>query len=73
MLANIQGDLKVTINSLGRAGDEVSNLADRVNTAIGDKTEPGRVPRLLDKMELALDELLALDAIRSTTSSPIPS
>lgn len=56
MLANIQGDLKVTINSLGRAGDEVANLADRVNTAIGDKAQPGRVPRLLDKMETSLDE-----------------
>src|SRR5262249_39864577 len=56
MLANIQGDLKVTINSLGRAGDEVANLADRVNSAIGDKSQPGRVPRLLDKMEVSLDE-----------------
>jgi phospholipid/cholesterol/gamma-HCH transport system substrate-binding protein len=56
MLANIQGDLKVTINSLGRAGDEVSNLADRVNKAFGDKTEQGRASRLLDKMELALDD-----------------
>jgi phospholipid/cholesterol/gamma-HCH transport system substrate-binding protein len=55
MLASIQGDLKVTINSLGRAGDEVSNLADRVNRAFGDKTEQGRAARLLDKMELALD------------------
>jgi phospholipid/cholesterol/gamma-HCH transport system substrate-binding protein len=55
MLANIQGDLKITIKSLGRAGDEVSNLADRVNTAFGDKTEQGRASRLLDKMELALD------------------
>jgi phospholipid/cholesterol/gamma-HCH transport system substrate-binding protein len=57
MLANIQGDLKVTINSLGRAGDEVANLADRVNTAFGDKSQPGRVPRLLDKSEAALDDV----------------
>jgi phospholipid/cholesterol/gamma-HCH transport system substrate-binding protein len=57
MLANIQGDLKVTINSLGRAGDEVAGLADRVNTAFGDnKTEQGRVPRLLDKMEVSIED-----------------
>jgi phospholipid/cholesterol/gamma-HCH transport system substrate-binding protein len=56
MLSNIQGDLKVTINSLGRAGDEVSNLAERVNTAFGNKNEEGRAGRLLDKMETALDD-----------------
>ena len=63
MLANIQGDLKVTINSLGRAGDEVAELADRVDRPFGDKTQPGRVPRLLDKMEVSLDEFSRCDAL----------
>lgn len=56
MLTNIQGDLKVTIESLGRAGNEVANLAKRVDTAFGSETDPGRVPRLLDATENAIKQ-----------------
>ena len=53
----LKGDLQNTIESLGRAGDGVSNLADRVNRAFGDETERGRVDRLLDTTERAMSEL----------------
>ena len=55
-ITDLQGDLKRMINSLSQAGDEISRLADRVNQAIGDETEPGRVSRLLDKLEIAMDK-----------------
>lgn len=56
MLTNIQGDLKVTIESLGRAGNEVANLAKRIDTAFGTDSDPGRVPRLLDSTENAINQ-----------------
>lgn len=54
MFANMQGDLQTTIKSLGVAGDEVANLARRVDDAFGDQTEQGRVKRLLDTTEVAM-------------------
>ncbi len=56
MLTSIQGDLKITIESLGRAGNEVANLAKRVDTAFGTESDPGRVPRLLDATENAINQ-----------------
>ncbi len=55
VLTNMQGDLSQTVNSLGRAGDEVAALAERVNRAFGTEEDTGRVARFMDKMELALD------------------
>lgn len=54
---DLKGELQRTIDSLGRAGDEVAKLASRVNTAFGDETESGRVDRLLDTTERAMREL----------------
>jgi phospholipid/cholesterol/gamma-HCH transport system substrate-binding protein len=56
MLANIQGDLQVTIQALGEAGSEVAKLARRVDEAFGSDTEEGRVKRLLDTTELAMQQ-----------------
>ncbi len=56
MLANIQGDLQVTIKSLGDAGNEVAKLARRVDEAFGSETEEGRVARLLDTTEVAMQQ-----------------
>lgn len=54
MLANLQGDLQVTIRSLGEAGNEVTKLARRVDDAFGAENEEGRVKRLLDTTETAM-------------------
>ena len=56
MIANLQDDLALTMNSLARAGDAVAVLAERVDTAFGDETETGRVSRLLTKTEQAMDQ-----------------
>jgi phospholipid/cholesterol/gamma-HCH transport system substrate-binding protein len=56
VIANLQDDLATTIASLGRAGDEVADLAQRVNEAIGDETQEGRITRLMAKTELAMDQ-----------------
>ena len=53
-ISNLEGNLQQTIDSLGRAGDEVRELADRVNRAFDDETDKGRVSRLLDQTEQAL-------------------
>jgi len=53
LIANLQGDLKQTIISLGRAGDEVGNLAAKMNTAFGDQ-DAERMNRLLTSTELAM-------------------
>ena len=56
MVANLQGDLQLSITSLGRAGDEVANLSKRINRAIGDEQDEGKVTRLLDKVERAMED-----------------
>jgi phospholipid/cholesterol/gamma-HCH transport system substrate-binding protein len=55
--ANLEGDLQVTIKSLGEAGNEVANLAKRIDTAFGDETQEGRVDHLLETTERAMKEL----------------
>jgi phospholipid/cholesterol/gamma-HCH transport system substrate-binding protein len=57
------GDLKeefgAASRSLAQAGDEVSKLANRINTAFGDDGGPngdGRVKRLLDTTERAMNQ-----------------
>jgi phospholipid/cholesterol/gamma-HCH transport system substrate-binding protein len=53
LMANMQGDLKQTIVSLGDAGREVAELADRINQVLGEN-DMQRVTRVLDSMDQAL-------------------
>jgi phospholipid/cholesterol/gamma-HCH transport system substrate-binding protein len=53
-LADLKTDFAEASRSLGAAGDEVANLARRVNDAFGSETEQGRVKRLLDTTEEAM-------------------
>jgi phospholipid/cholesterol/gamma-HCH transport system substrate-binding protein len=53
LLANIQGDLKQTIMSLGSAGDEVAKLANQVNAVLGTQ-DVNRIARLLESTEQAM-------------------
>jgi phospholipid/cholesterol/gamma-HCH transport system substrate-binding protein len=53
MMANMQGDLKQTIISLGDAGQEVAELADRLNQVLG-QNDMQRVTRLVDSMDQAM-------------------
>jgi phospholipid/cholesterol/gamma-HCH transport system substrate-binding protein len=53
-LADLKTDFAEASRSLGAAGDEVANLARRVNAAFGTETEQGRVKRLLDTTEEAM-------------------
>lgn len=55
LLAEMQGDLRQTIISLGRAGDEVAELADRMNTVLGGQ-DVERLGRVVEKLELALSQ-----------------
>lgn len=54
------GDLKeefgAASRSLGNAGDEVAKLAKQVNEAFGDETDEGRVTRLMDSTERAMNQ-----------------
>lgn len=67
LLINIQADIGPAISSLARAGDEVAKLADRVNQALGPDVEGKRIPELLDKAAVAMDDfsrtMKDLDAI----------
>lgn len=73
LIANLQGDLKQTIMSLGRAGDEVAQLADQLNTVLGDQ-DIEQLNRLIDSLEAAstnfasvmanLDEVLGDEAFK---------
>jgi phospholipid/cholesterol/gamma-HCH transport system substrate-binding protein len=56
VLANLQDDLQVAIHSLGRAGDEVAQLAQTINQAVGEGDQTGRVSGLIDRTELAMDQ-----------------
>ena len=53
LLANLQGDLRETIVSLGRAGDEVATLAQRMNQVMGEQ-DVERLSRLADSAEVAM-------------------
>ncbi len=54
-IANLQGDLKQTIVSLGDAGNEVAKLADQLNTVLGDQ-DVERLSRLVSSLEVAVGE-----------------
>ena len=53
LIANLQGDLKVTIQSLGSAGEEVAQLADKLNAVLG-KTDSQRIDRMMTNADSAL-------------------
>ncbi|QDT00663.1 MlaD family protein [Adhaeretor mobilis] len=54
MLSTMQGDLRETVKSLGKAGDEVAMLAERLNNVMGGN-DMQRITRLVESMELAMD------------------
>src|SRR5687768_4768813 len=54
-LGDLQEDFAAASRALERAGNEVGDLAQRVNNAFGDETESGRVDRLLDSTENAMN------------------
>jgi len=54
LIANLQGDLKQTIRSLGGAGEEVRMLAQRINEVMGGQ-DIERIDRLFKSAELALN------------------
>ena len=53
LIANLQGDLKQTIQSLGGAGEEVRILAQQLNSVLGNQ-DPQRIDRLLNSTETAM-------------------
>ena len=53
LIANLQGDLKQTIQSLGDAGEEVAKLSRKLNTVLGDQ-DVQRLDRLFTSAESAL-------------------
>ncbi len=55
LIANLQGDLKQTIAALGRAGDEVATLAERVNNVLGEQ-DVERLNSMFTKMEVAMEQ-----------------
>ena len=54
LIANLQGDLKQTIQSLGRAGDEVAGMAERLNAVLGGQ-DIERIDRLVNSTESAMN------------------
>jgi phospholipid/cholesterol/gamma-HCH transport system substrate-binding protein len=53
MLSTLQGDLRQTIIALGSAGEEVAELADRVNTVLG-ANDMQRITRLVESTDRAM-------------------
>lgn len=53
LIANLQGDLKLTIQELGRAGGEVATLAERLNAVLGGQ-DIERIDRLVNSTESAM-------------------
>jgi ABC-type transporter Mla subunit MlaD len=53
LIANLQGDLKMTIQELGRAGSEVATLAERMNAVLGGQ-DIERIDRLVNSTERAM-------------------
>jgi len=53
LMANMQGDLRQTILSLGRAGDEVAVLAERVNQVLGD-ADSEKLRNVFESADVAL-------------------
>jgi len=55
-LGDLQDDIQMTMQALTRAGNEVADVADRIDEAFGTETEEGRVKRLLDTTEVAMTQ-----------------
>jgi phospholipid/cholesterol/gamma-HCH transport system substrate-binding protein len=55
-LGDLKNEFADASDSLARAGDEVAKLAQRVNEAFGGEQEEGRVKRLLDTTETAMNQ-----------------
>ncbi|MCI0335890.1 MAG: MlaD family protein [Planctomycetes bacterium] len=55
-LGDLQEDFAAASRALERAGNEVGDLAARINKAFGDETDSGRVTRLLDTTEQAMSQ-----------------
>jgi phospholipid/cholesterol/gamma-HCH transport system substrate-binding protein len=53
LLASLQADLRQSIISLGQAGDEVAELADRLNTVLG-QNDMQRITALVESTERAM-------------------
>lgn len=53
LLSNMQGDLKIAIQSLGEAGQQVAQLAEKLNTVLGD-TDMERLKNVMDSADAAL-------------------
>lgn len=53
LILTLQGDLRQTIVSLGQAGDEVAELADRLNTVLG-ANDMQRITRLVESTDRAM-------------------
>lgn len=66
-IGKLQGDVTKTIDSLGRAGDEVAKMAQTVNRAFGEEGED-RMDHLVDQAEIALQDLSR--AMRSMDELP---
>jgi phospholipid/cholesterol/gamma-HCH transport system substrate-binding protein len=56
-LGDLQDDIQQTMQALARAGNEVANVAQRVDEAFGSETEEGRIKRLLDTTERAMTQV----------------
>jgi phospholipid/cholesterol/gamma-HCH transport system substrate-binding protein len=56
-LGDLQDDVQQTMQALARAGNEVADVAARVDEAFGSETEEGRIKRLLDTTERAMSQL----------------
>lgn len=59
LMANLQGDLKQTIVSLGEAGEEVAELADRLNQVLGE-SDMQRIATLLESADQAMLEFASV-------------
>ena len=61
MMADMQGDLKETIMALGDAGQQVAELADRVNQVLGEN-DMERVKRLVESADVAMTQFSQVTA-----------
>jgi phospholipid/cholesterol/gamma-HCH transport system substrate-binding protein len=58
-LGDLREEFASASQALTVAGEEVAKLANRINTAFGDETEQGRVGRLMDTTENAMNQFAA--------------
>ncbi len=61
LIANLQGDLKQTIVSLGEAGNEVAKLANQLNAVFGEQ-DVERISRLISSLEEASNNFASVMA-----------